>query len=272
MIAATQLKASTASVRIRPVAVPVEHGGWGLLLEPVVIGLVLSPSLAGVWFSLAAVSAFLMRHPFKLAVVDWRRNRRYQRTALAARFTILYFIIGTLSFAIAIRIAGVGWFLPILIALPFTILQLFYDTSGRSRALMAEVAGSVSVGSIAAALAMAGGWSSRTAFGLWLIVTARHVPTILYLRAKLRLLHGKTAASRRAVVAHLAAVVIVATLAFFRFIPFLPLVAMLVLFLRAVIGFSSYEEDLTAKKLGVRELGFGAMTVAMVIVGYVIWL
>jgi hypothetical protein len=146
MMAATQLKASTSSVRIRPIALPVEHGGWGLLLEPVVVGMVLSPSLAGVWFSLAAVSVFLMRHPFKLAIVDWRRNRRYQRTALAERFAILYFIIGTLSLASAIKIAGVDWLLPILLALPFTIVQLFYDTSGRSRALMAELAGSLSVG------------------------------------------------------------------------------------------------------------------------------
>lgn len=272
MIAATQLKAPTSSVRVRPVALPVEHGGWGLLLEPVVIGLVLSPSLAGAWFSLAAVSAFLMRHPFKLAVVDWRRNRRYQRTALAERFAILYFIIGTLSFASAIKIAGVGWLLPILIALPFTILQLFYDTSGRSRALMAEVAGSVSVGAIAAALALAGGWSNRAAFGLWLIVAARHVPTIVYLRAKLRLLHRKPASSRIAVAAHLLAVVIVATFAFFSFIPFLPLVAMLILLLRAVVGFSSSDQHLTAQKLGMRELGFGVMTVVTVIVGYMIWL
>lgn len=268
MIAATQLKASTSGVRLRPIALPAEHGGWSLLLEPIVLGLALIPSVGALWVSIIAISAFLMRHPFKLAVVDWRRKRRYGRTPLAARFALLYFVVATLSFVSALKAAGSGWLLPIVLAGPLAIVQLIYDTSGRSRALIAELSGSMSVGAIAAAIAMAGGWSSRAAMGLWLIVAARHVPTILYLRAKLRLLHGRPASQRLAVVAHLVAVVVVAAFAFVRLIPFLALVAMSILLVRAVIGLSSSDEDLTAKKLGIRELGFGAMTVVTVIAGY----
>ena len=32
----------------RSVAIPTEHGGWGLTLEPVVLGLAVAPSLAGI--------------------------------------------------------------------------------------------------------------------------------------------------------------------------------------------------------------------------------
>ncbi|HEX7294962.1 MAG TPA: YwiC-like family protein, partial [Pyrinomonadaceae bacterium] len=102
MIAATQLKAST-TVRLRPIALPAEHGGWSLLLEPIVLGLVLIPSVGGLWVSFTAISAFLMRHPFKLAVVDWRRKRRYGRTPLAARFALLYFVVAIVSFVSALK-------------------------------------------------------------------------------------------------------------------------------------------------------------------------
>src|SRR5512140_1195258 len=58
------------SVRSRRVALPVEHGGWGLVLEPVVLGLVVVPSIGGIWLAVAAVACFLWRQPFKLAFGD----------------------------------------------------------------------------------------------------------------------------------------------------------------------------------------------------------
>lgn len=64
-------------VRLRTVARPVEHGGWSLTLEPVASGLLVAPSLAGPFISLAAVGAFLARHPFKIVTGDRRRGRRF---------------------------------------------------------------------------------------------------------------------------------------------------------------------------------------------------
>jgi len=270
MIAATQLKAPTPTFRIRPVALPVEHGGWGLLLEPIVLGLILSPSIGGAWLSVAAIAAFLTRHPLKVAIGDWRRDRRSYRTALAERFAIVYFIVAILSFLTAIRTAGVNCLFPILLAAPFMLIQLFYDTSGRSRAPVAELAGSVSVGVVAAAIAIAGGWSSGPAFGLWIVITARNVPTILYVRAKLRLLHHRSASPGIAVIAHLFAAAIVGVLALNQIVPSLAFVAMLILLGRAVIGFGRSNTDLTPKTLGIYELCFGSMTVVAVIVGYAI--
>ena len=67
----------------RPVALPAEHGGWGFLAEPVVLGLVLAPSAAGLCLALAALAAFLARHPLRLALIDRRKGVRYPRTGLA---------------------------------------------------------------------------------------------------------------------------------------------------------------------------------------------
>ena len=64
MIAANHLGTSKMRVRLRPLALPVEHGGWGLVFEPIVLGMLLAPSLVGLFISVAATGLFLARHPF----------------------------------------------------------------------------------------------------------------------------------------------------------------------------------------------------------------
>ncbi|MCB0972737.1 MAG: YwiC-like family protein, partial [Acidimicrobiales bacterium] len=56
-------------------AMPTEHGGWGLTLEPVVLGLLVAPSIAGTCIGLAAIVAFLARTPLRIVLVDLRRRR-----------------------------------------------------------------------------------------------------------------------------------------------------------------------------------------------------
>jgi len=269
-ITVSQLQRVNSGVRVRPVALPVEHGGWGLLFEPIVLGLLLAPSLAGLFLSVGAMGTFLARHPFKLALGDWRRNRRSSRTALAERFAVFYSIIAATSLVVAIKTGGAAFLLPLILAAPLVIGQLFYDAMGRSRALMAELAGSISIGAVATAIAIADGWPRPTAFGLWFILAARTAPTILYLRARLRLLRRKPASPRGVIAVHLLAILIVFGLARSRVVPFLAVAALVILLLRAVIGFSRSGKLVTAKGLGLRELGFGALTVFAVVLGHAV--
>ena len=69
----------------RSVAIPTEHGGWGLTLEPALLGLMVAFSWSGVAIGVAATLAFLARTPLKLALVDRRRGRVLPRTRLASR-------------------------------------------------------------------------------------------------------------------------------------------------------------------------------------------
>src|SRR3954463_11180737 len=82
--------ANSNGVRVKTIALPTEHGGWGITLEPVVLGLLVAPTPAGVGLALATIGAFLARHPFKIVAGDRRRGRRFPRTPVAERFTILY--------------------------------------------------------------------------------------------------------------------------------------------------------------------------------------
>lgn len=266
--AASQLKGAARGFRLRSVALPAEHGGWSLLLEPIALGLLLAPAIPGLFLSLAAVGAFLTRHPFKLAVGAWRRKRRSARTVVAERFALVYLCVAIFGLAFAIDTGGSSLLLPLLLALPIAIVQLVYDATGRSRALIPELAGSIAAAAVATAIAMTGGAARPVAFGLWVIVVARTVPTILYIRARLRMLHGKEASSTGVIVVHALAVLVVTGLTSLQLAPVLAVVAMLVLLLRAMFGFSKIDRHVTAKKLGMREVAFGAITIFLVVLGF----
>ena len=268
MIAASQVRSKNRRIRLRPISLPAEHGGWALLFEPIILGLLVAPTLAGVLLSTAATGFFLARHPFRLAVVDRRRRRSSRRSVLAGRFAILYFVCATTALALAVKIGGRALLLPLILAAPIVLIQLFYDSLGRSRALVAELAGSVATGAVAAAIAIADNWPRTAAYGLWAILAARAVPTVLYLRARLRLLHRKPALPRAAIFAHMLAAIIILALARMSIAPYLALVAMIILLLRAIAGFSRFDRRVTAKKLGLRELTFGGMTVIAAAFGY----
>lgn len=51
------------SSSLRALALPAEHGGWGFVLEPVVLGLLVCPSRPGGALALAATATFLAHHP-----------------------------------------------------------------------------------------------------------------------------------------------------------------------------------------------------------------
>src|SRR6187397_2696511 len=72
----------------RAVAVPTEHGGWGLTAEPILLGLVIAPSVAGLCLGAATMLAFLVRSPLRVVLVDRHRHRTLDRTRLAGRIAL----------------------------------------------------------------------------------------------------------------------------------------------------------------------------------------
>lgn len=263
--------AAQARVRVRTVALPTEHGGWGLALEPVVLGLLVAPSAPGLFIAVATMGAFLARHPFKIVSGDRRRGRRFPRTAVAERFTLLYAAVAVAGLLAASASAvSHQFFLPLLLAAPFAAVQLKFDATGRSRALAPELAGSLGLAAVSASIAQADGWSLPAAAGLWAVLAARVVPTILYVRARLSLKRGETPGRSPVITAHVCALTAVAALAFTRLLPILAVAALSVLLLRAVIGLSVNPQLASAKQIGIRELGYGVMTVLAVAAGHLL--
>lgn len=260
-----------ARVRIRTVALPVEHGGWSLTLEPVALGLLVAPSPAGFLLALAAACAFLARHPFKLVAADRRHGRRFPRTVVAERFLLLYGGAALASGLGAVVAAhDYSFLLPMLAALPFVVTQLAFDAAGRGRALLPELAGSFGLAALASAIAMAGGWPLIPSLGLWALLAARALPSILYVRARLERLHGDTPSAIPAIAAHAAALALVSLLVWARVAPTVAAAAFFVLLMRAATGLYARKSGGSAKRVGVAEVCYGAMTVATIAAGYLL--
>lgn len=173
-------------VLLRSVALPNEHGGWSLTLEPALLGLLVEPGWAGACLAVAALLAFLTRTPLKLALVDRRRNRALPRTTMATSVASIEIAALASLVLLAAVLADAPFWWPLALAAPLVVIELWYDLRSRSRRLVPELAGSVGVASIAAAIALAGGATNLTAGGLWLIAAARAVAAITFVRVQLR--------------------------------------------------------------------------------------
>lgn len=172
--------------RLLGVAVPVEHGGWSFTLEPVLLGLLVAPSMAGAALGGAALVAFVLRTPLKLALVDRWRKRRLPRTRLAERVAGVEVVLLTALVAMAAVTAAAPFWVPLLAAAPLVGVELWYDARSRSRRLVPEVAGAVAMGSVAGAVALAGESGGLVAAGLWIVLAARAVAAVSFVRLQLR--------------------------------------------------------------------------------------
>ncbi|MCG8348703.1 MAG: YwiC-like family protein [Chloroflexales bacterium] len=254
---------AAAPQRLRTIALPAEHGSWGLTLEPMLLGLLVAPSWAGFGFAIGAFGLFLLRWPLKVAQTSWRQ-KRLTRMTLALRFVALYALL-----ALGGLLAGVGqvgwrplW--PLLAAAPFGLIFYRYDTQNRSRSWQAELAGPVAFSATATVIALAAGWALAPALALWAVLVARAAPSILYVRARLRLDRGRPHQPAIVLSTHVVALAAVSWLIWLGWLPWLTLGVFVLLLVRAVGGLSRYRRPVPVKVIGFSELGWGLLTVLAV--------
>src|SRR5688572_4960452 len=175
-----------SSVALRPLAIPNEHGGWGFLLEPVVLALAIAPSRAGFVLGLALVAAFFLRHPLRLAARDLMLRKRYPRTIACAKLALGYGSAAAVCFAIAVSLSSAAIAVPFLIAAPFLAVQFFHDVRNRGRELPAELCGAIAAAAGGAACVLAADGGMITAVIVATLAVSRSVPSILHVRSLLR--------------------------------------------------------------------------------------
>lgn len=245
----------------KSVALPSEHGGWSLTAEPALLALLVAFSWSGMALGVAAMLAFVARTPLKLVLVDRWRNRWLPRSRLASRIVSVEI---TLLVALAIVAALTSdhrFWIPLAIAAPLIAVELWYDMRSRSRRLIPEVAGTIGIGSVAAAIALAGGESTLVAVGLWCVVAARSVAAITYVRCQI--MRAKSHPLRRwhSDAGQLAAIVAVTVGWALDAVPFAAAIAVTVLCLFNLSALSRPAPR--AVVIGLQQLFFGLIVVAV---------
>lgn len=255
-------------IRLRTVAVPAEHGGWGFLLEPIVLGLLLSPTMAGLCLALATAGGFLARHPLKLFLHDRRRSIRTARLSLAWKVALSYLALSLVAVLGAYFLSGLRPLLPLFLASPLAAAYLVYESRSEARSLAAELTAPCALAAAAPAIVLAGGWAGTAAAALWALLIARAVPTILYVRARLRLERSGRSDTAPVLLGHAGALLLVGALWWVGLVPLLGLIAIAAIAARAAYGLSAQRSPATAKQVGLQEVGWGCAFVLIVLAGY----
>ena len=248
----------------RAVAVPTEHGGWGLTAEPILLGLLLAPSIAGLCLGAATMLAFLVRTPLRVALVDRHRHRTLDRTRLARRVALIEgAALVALVGAAALSSPHPFWW-PVIVAAPLVGVELWFDARSRSRRLVPELAGAIGVSAAAAVIVVAGGHDTTEAIGAWLILAARSVTAIPYVRSQIARLHHRPRTPRLEVVADAAAIGLASTAVAVHqaFLAGAVAVAAVVVVQRATA-----RTPAPAKVLGMRQTALGVLVVTAAALG-----
>ena len=66
--------------KMKSIALPNEHGSWGILFEPLVLGIAVAPSAASPFVALLYIGAFLSRQPLKWYIADLKAKRERGQT------------------------------------------------------------------------------------------------------------------------------------------------------------------------------------------------
>lgn len=249
------------TVPVRWIALPVEHGGWGLLLEPALVAMILAPSWAGLWLSLAALSVFLINRPLKIFLQELRSR-------WVIFFISLYGILALTAFAAVFLLVRAPFWLPMLLALPLALVQFFHITLKQSRNLIPELCGGVALGAIAPCVLIAGGWGVERALFVWLVLGVRTLTAVIYIRNKLRAARGTDFSGMQVLWVHLAGVALLGSLAFYAKIPWLAFVGFLFLCFHALWGISRKAHTGKPRRLGMEEMLWGILNSLFIIAGY----
>lgn len=254
-------------VTVASVAVPTEHGGWGFTFEPIALGLAVSPSLAGALIAVAALAVFLARRPLRIALTDRRLGRRLPRTALARRVVAAELVAAAGAMAGSVLLAGDANLLwPLGAALPLAAVQVWADANLRSRDLIPEMAGGIALGSVAVAIALAGGVDPGVAWGLWLVPAGRTVSSVPFVRTQIRRGRGQQARSGVVPVVDAAVAAVMMIAAWFDTVSWSAAAAMVLLGLWSAVGLT--RPPIPTRTLGWTQIVLGLVVAALAAVGY----
>jgi len=254
------------NTNIRGVALPVEHGGWGVLLESLLLGLLLTPSWPGALFGLAMLMGWLLRQPLRLWIRE--KGRESNRSRAAQTVCVLY-AGGMLAAGIAVWLqASMGTRVLIGASALMALAVLWADLRNQQRQEFWELAGAFTLASSVAVLLACGGRPLQQALLVYVLVALRHASSIVFVRNRLRAARGKPYRPRQTGGIYIAGSTGLALLAYGNVVSPWILSAFLVMGLYAWISFHEPHARIQPKRLGWHQVVLGVIFCASILIGY----
>jgi hypothetical protein len=264
--------AAESPIAVRPghggrrnsIFLPREHGSWSFVFEPLALGLLVAPSLAGGALAVTAAAAFFARRPLK-AVLLGGEGLRHPGTLGSA---VLLGTCGAIGLGEALVLGGLAPLWPLLLAAPLGALFLHFDRQNDSRSAAAEVSGSAAYGVLPAALAALAGWPAPAALALSATMLARGIPTVLTVRTYLR--YRKSGASEpvRPLAAAAAAMIAVGLLWEQSLVPGVAPIFAAALLIRTVFLVTPLRPNWAARRVGLVEAALGIAYAGVIAFGW----
>ena len=259
------LVSPSPSASFRSLVLPREHGSWALALEPVALGLLVAPSAAGAWLGTAVTAGFLARRPLKLALTlspdEPRRLGAAQWAAVLAAVALAALFQAGLT-------AGTGALWPLLLSVPFGAAFLWFDLRHAMREAEAELCGSIAFAFTPAAFAVLDGWAAGPALALAALMLTRSAPTVLTVRAYLRMAKKQAASAWPALAAALGFLAGLAGLQAAGLLPFAAVALGALLALRSAWLLSRFAPKWSARRVGFGEALLGLLFLAAAALAY----
>jgi hypothetical protein len=235
---------------------PKEHGSWFLALEPVALGLLVTPTAAGAALAVAAVSGFFLRRPLK--IFSREQDGERLKTARASVFVLI--LIAAIGLLLAAKMGGVDKLWPLLPAALAGLVFVWCDSRNEAREGAAEVAGAVAFGLLPAAFGALAGWSVPASLALAAFMLVRSVPTVLTVRTNLRIKKGQTVSILPALLAAVVGLALGAWLVSLRLAPWTA-VFFAVVFAARTVWLLCWRPRLTPKTIGMAEATLGGLMI-----------
>lgn len=206
---------------LKAVALPVEHGGYGILLEAVLVGLGLAPTAAGVFYAFAFLAAFFMAQPAKVLLSEKVPLRVSSRRKAAILMLAVYGLPGAVFFLLGLNGTSASIFPALYVLLLFAAYQMLALLGRKNREFLTTVTGSMLLSAAAVFILLAGGSPLVKAVSVWILLGARAISAISYVRFRLRAARGDESGLRTAWTVHGVSGLIILALVLLKAIPVL---------------------------------------------------
>lgn len=250
---------------ILKVLFPHEHGAWGFFLEPIVLALIIAFTTNGLLLAFSSFLLFLASQSLSILL-----KRKPEYLVLLASITFAgYFITAILLFYFVSNNSSDNSFLfPFVLAMSIMGFYKLLEVKNQNRLLIVELLAPISVILISISIVMLNEWDIKFLISFAIVLLSRSIQTVFYVNNKLKFFKDN---NPNKLIVHIIGFVFFLLLLFqaiYDLIPYLSLLAILLLIVRAYLGFMKKNKTEKVKIVGIKEFIYGFLFVVIISIGY----